>query len=121
MQTLSYNVSMRGQFISWLETEMLKRRLGLRGLSRETRIAFSTISHWLNGKTEPNAANIEILAKFFDVDKRFIYELLGRTEPAKPTDLTPDEELLISRYRQFSESDKRKYLNMLSAMLGSEE
>jgi transcriptional regulator with XRE-family HTH domain len=92
---------------------MLRHRLGRRGLSRETQITFSTISLWLTGKTEPNAVNIEILARFFDVDRRYIYELLGRAEPIRTTDLTPDEELLISRCRQFSKSDKRKHLNML--------
>lgn len=62
--------------------ERLKDLLTTRGitqheLSQKTKISESVISYWINGKKQPTADNIILVADFFNVTADY---LLGRTE-----------------------------------------
>ena len=62
--------------------ERLKDLLTTRGitqheLSQKTKISESIISYWINGKKQPTADNIILVADFFNVTADY---LLGRTE-----------------------------------------
>lgn len=96
------------RFVSWLETELRERDLSLRGLGRKTGIGYSTVSRWLTGSTDPSASNLDILAAYFDVDTRFLYELLGRVEPSSIVDLDATEKRIIETYRSLGTVEERR-------------
>jgi len=106
---------MTERFIRWLEREMLKRDIGTNALARKTGIAASTISYWLSGKHEPDDANIDSLAVYFGMDRRSIYEFLGRIEPTQLVDLTEAEMDIIARYRSLSPVDRGRFLRLAEA------
>ena len=62
--------------------ERIKEQLIVKGknqaeLSRAIKVSGATVSEWINGKKQPTADNIILVADYFDVSADY---LLGRTE-----------------------------------------
>lgn len=109
---------MTEQFVKWLESELQRREISQRTVSRKTKIANSTISYWLAGRHEPDDVNISLLANYFDVDKRFVYELLGRLESTSTMHLDEDEIRMVEKYRSLrSAKERRRFLRLAEVFL----
>lgn len=63
-----------GERLKWLIKD---KEVNQKVLSEKVQLGQSTISDWINGKSEPKADNILRIADFFDVTTDY---LLGRTE-----------------------------------------
>jgi len=111
---------MNKQFIRWFSLEVEKRGISFREVSRKTRIASSTISAWMTGKTDPTPSSVERLAEFFDVSPREIYELLGWVEPVEVVELDNAERQIVEMYRSLSSSQRQLFLRLSDAMIGYE-
>lgn len=72
-----YNYFMINKFGERLKDLLTTRGITQHELSQKTKISESVISYWINGKKQPTADNIILVADFFNVTADY---LLGRTE-----------------------------------------
>lgn len=76
------------------------------------------ISNWEQGRTEPNATQLTLLADYFEVSTDY---LLGRSDDTglvqANANLTPDEEEVLMLYRQMSFQDKNQLKGFAKALV----
>ena len=76
------------------------------------------ISNWEQGRTEPNATQLTLLADYFEVSTDY---LLGRSDDTglvqANANLTPDEEEILMLYRQMSFQDKNQLKGFAKALV----
>ena len=80
-----------------------------------------TFSDWVNAKTYPRIDKIEKLSNYFHIQKADLVE--EYTEPAEqedPPPLDPDEEELVTKYRQLSPDGKNTIRDMVDYQLFKE-
>ena len=64
----------------------------------------STMTNWKNRKTDPPAKYIIPICEFLDISP---YRLLTGKEKSSPTDLTADEQELLTYYKDLTKREKR--------------
>ena len=72
---ISYNIVMENKFASRLKDLIDDSEKNLRQLSKETGISTASLSDWSNGKVQPTAENIYIIAKYFGVTSDYLLGL----------------------------------------------
>lgn len=75
MLDISYNIIMENKFASRLKDLIDDSEKNLRQLSKETGISTASLSDWSNGKVQPTAENIYIIAKYFGVTSDYLLGL----------------------------------------------
>lgn len=105
-------------------------RLGVKPveLSRRTGISKSSISQYMSGYATPKSDRIYAIARALNVTEAWLLGYDVQMEPIKPvsfstnapteTALTPNEKLIIDRFRQLPEDEK---ISFLGRMLGYTE
>lgn len=76
------------------------------------------ISNWEQGRTEPNATQLTLLADYFEVSTDY---LLGRSDDTglvqANANLTPDEEEILMLYRQMNFQDRNQLKGFAKALI----
>ena len=76
------------------------------------------ISNWEQGRTEPNATQLTMLADYFEVSTDY---LLGRSDETgivrSNANLAPDEAVLLDLYRQMCFQDKNQLKGFAKALV----
>lgn len=76
------------------------------------------ISNWEQGRTEPNATQLTLLADYFEVSTDY---LLGRSDDTglvqANANLTPDEEEILMLYRQMNFQDRNQLKGFAKALV----
>lgn len=99
-------------FVSWLCREIKRKRLSIRQLGAESGIHSTTINRWVLGQTEPDAQNVDLIARYFDVDRQFLYQLLGRLDKANAVQLTEEEVDFLRVYRALPRRERVRLRRM---------
>lgn len=94
-------------------------------LSRRTGISKSSISQYMSGYAAPKSDRIYLIAKALNVSEAW---LIGYDEPMEKTpeidyvvntstseNLTPNEQIIIERYRSIPEDKKSEFLGQIFA------
>ena len=68
---------MENKFAERLKELLIENGLSQKNLAEKTELGYSTISQWINGKRQPYADYILLIAKYFDVTTDY---LLGKTD-----------------------------------------
>ena len=96
-----------------LETNILQKQLAQAIGTNE-----KTIVRWENGQSEPSAYYLVKIAKFFHVSTDYLLGLeddLGqKSYPDPQSTLTPEEQKVISAYRNLNASNRKMLLRMLN-------
>lgn len=112
------NIETSGQRILRRRKEL---KLNQRQLGKAAGVSYATISLWESDKTEPSGKNLHSLCRALQCSPTWI--LFGDEDkiPAEPippeakTDLSADEDELISLFRALPESEQAAQLNALRA------
>ena len=88
-------------------------------LSEALGISYFTITAWVNGTKYPRMDKVEMLAKYFGVQKSDLIEDMedNISLPQKTFVLSEGEELLLALFRQLPEGEQQMYLEVLRARL----
>lgn len=70
---------MKNKFASRLTDLIREKNISKRRLAEKTGISAMSISDWTNGKVQPTAENIYIIAVFFDVTTDYLLGLEDET------------------------------------------
>lgn len=68
---------MVNKFAERLKGLLTEKGIDQKTLAKETKLGPSTISQWINGKRQPSADYVLLMANYFDVSADY---LLGRAE-----------------------------------------
>ncbi len=77
---------------------------------------YSSVTDWINGKSYPRIDRIEIMARFFGVDKADLVEDRRQTGDG----LSADERVLIDLYRQLNDTGKAVINTQINMMVKEE-
>lgn len=77
---------------------------------------YSSVTDWINGKSYPRIDRIEVMARFFGVDKADLVE--DRRQAGDG--LSVDERALIDLYRQLNDTGKSVISTQISMMVKEE-
>ena len=100
-------------------------RLGVKPveLSRRTGISKSSISQYMSGYATPKSDRIYAIARALNVTEAWLLGYDVQMEPVKPVsfsanaptqvELAPNEKLIIDRFRQLPDDEKRMFLGRM--------
>lgn len=77
---------------------------------------YSSVTDWINGKSYPRIDRIEIMARFFGVDKADLVEDKRQTGDG----LSSDERALIDLYRQLNDTGRSVISTQIGMMVKEE-
>ena len=84
-------------------------------LSRDLGIKYTTLTDWINGKTYPRIDKIEMMARYFGIEKSDLVE--SKTVASQKVSLSEDEADLLAIYSKLNTSGREKakgYINDLT-------
>ena len=106
-------------FLSRLNSLLKERSINITDLANMTGLPRSTISSYINRKSNPSIIQLKLLADCFNVS---IDYLVGReddfgnvTVAGAGAELTSEEQTLLSCYRVMTEAEKRAVLDTAKA------
>lgn len=86
-------------------------------LSRDLKIAKTTVNGWIRGQRTPKMPTIDLLCQYFGCDRTDIIEIHDRQRLEVPTEgayhLSPSEVLLVEYYRRLNANGKERALTAL--------
>ena len=98
----------------------LKRYMEVRGKSRNDisealGISYFTVSDWVNGKKYPRMDKVEMLAKYFGIQKSDLIEIKGEKSSPSVADLSEGEKLWLELYHRLSDDTRVLMVNMMDS------
>lgn len=98
----------------------LKRYMEVRGKSRNDisealGISYFTVSDWVNGKKYPRMDKVEMLAKYFGIQKSDLIEIKGEKISPSVADLSEGEKLWLELYHRLSDDTRALMVNMMDS------
>jgi len=96
---------------SFVRAERERRGWSLRRLARESDIHVSALSRLESGESDPTMTVLDRLSRAFGVP---VIVLLG--EESHPSDLSAEEQELLSHYRTLPDGDRREILGIVKGL-----
>ena len=88
---------------------------GRKDVCRDLGVSYTTFCDWVNGKKYPRIDKIELLARYFGIQKSDLIE------QQRPDERLPEELVIINRAaRKMSPEDRKKLLEMAKLMFQKE-
>ena len=113
-------VGQRIYFSEWLQAEMDKRGWSQSDLARSADLNRAVINKLLNGKSHPQPATLEAIARALRVPLETIYRAAGLLPASADSDEAADEALHI--FKSFQSTQRRATaLTLLKALIKEEE
>ena len=81
-------------------------------LSRDLNIKYTTLTDWINGKTYPRIDKIELMARYFGIEKSDLVE--SKAVASQKVLLSADEADLLAIYSKLNASGREKVIDYIS-------
>ena len=75
MYNLSYNIIVMNLFSERLSELLAYKNISKRKLAKDIGVSAMSVSDWSNGKVQPTAENVYLVAKYFSVTSDFLLGL----------------------------------------------
>lgn len=103
----------------------LKRYMAVKGKSRNDisealNISYFTVSDWVNGKKYPRMDKVELLARYFGIQKSDLIEIKDEKVSPEEPKLTEEEKMILDLFRRVPEDKQQLVLQMIRVALGNQ-
>lgn len=109
-------------FATNLNKYMAEKGVTRRDLSAALEFSYYTVSDWCNGKKYPRMDKVEILAKYFGIQKSdLIEESIDEEQPAIDDGLTDSQRKLIEFAKTVPEDKAAMILRVMQSIVAADE
>lgn len=88
-------------------------------MSRDLNIKYTTLTDWINGNTYPRIDKIEIMARYFGIEKSDLVE--SKAVASQKVSVSADEADLLAIFSKLNASGREKAIDYLSDLAGMEK